>query len=347
MAILADKLPASPDAGKLQFKIYSDLSDVAGLSRQWDKLLAESSCNRAFGSMEWYLASCRVQSSLTPYLVTATLGSEIACMLPLARNFQNGTMVFPHFANDYNDILIKGSNAVLAADLLKYALSLQTDCRRIILSKLRPDSSCARILHCFKGDPNIECQQRETEVYSYIQLPGTFDEYLASRSKLSRRNIKYALRKADANGLTIRELFPEEFDPSGIAETFIRLILDRQNEKCLFRLSHAQSFVQEVLPSLFARGRMRVFATFKKDRIMAIDLYFVTGNGLIAWNGGFCTEIERLSPGTALIAFGIQQAIAMGIREFDFGDGDEEYKEHWVNRTYTIGTMELVSKPCR
>jgi CelD/BcsL family acetyltransferase involved in cellulose biosynthesis len=344
MAIMADKLLACPDTDKLQYKIYSDLSEVAGLSRQWDELLAESSCNRAFGSMEWYLASCRVQSSLSPFLVTAALGSEIACILPLALNLQNGAMVFPHFANDYNDILIKGSNPAQAADLLKYALSLQTDCRRIILSKLRPDSSCAQILDCFKGNPNIECQYRETEVYSYIQLPDTFGEYLMSRSKLSRRNIKYALRKADANGLTIRELFPEEFDPAGIAETFIRLILDRQDEKCLFRLSHAQSFVQEVLPSLFAKGRMQVFATFKTERIVAIDLYFVTGNGLIAWNGGFCAEIGRLSPGTALIAFGIQQAIAMGIHEFDFGDGDEEYKEHWVNSKYTIGTMELVSK---
>jgi CelD/BcsL family acetyltransferase involved in cellulose biosynthesis len=341
------KLPRCHDSGKLQYKIYSDLSEVAGLSRQWDELLAESSCNRAFGSMEWYLASCRVQSSLSPCLLTAAFGSEIACLLPLALDPQNGTMVFPHFANDYNDILIRGSNPAQAADLLKYALSLQTNCQRIVLSRLRPDSACARTLDCFKENTNIECQHRETEVYSYIRLPDTFDEYLMSRSKLSRRNIKYALRKAVANGLTIRELFPEEFDPAGIPETFIRLILDRQDEKCLFRLSHAQSFVQEVLPSLFAKGHMRVFATFKKERIVAIDLYFATGNGLIAWNGGFCAEIGRLSPGTALIAFGIQQAIAMGIHEFDFGDGDEEYKQHWVNSEYTISTMELVSTLCR
>lgn len=43
----------------------------------------------------------------------------------------------------------------------------------------------------------------------------------------------------------------------------------------------------------------------------------------------------------ALIAFGIQKAIAMGINELDFDNGDEEYKKHWVNKEYTIGTMEL------
>jgi CelD/BcsL family acetyltransferase involved in cellulose biosynthesis len=327
-----------------RYKIYSDLSEIAGLSRQWDALLAKSGCNKAFGSLEWYLASCHVQGSLSPYLVTAAVGSELMCILPLALNLHNGTMIFPHFACDYNDILIRGSDPDQGRDLLKYALSLQPGCRRVILSKLRPDSACARLMDSFTNDLDIECQHRETEAYSYIRLFDTFDEYLMSRSKRFRRNIKYALRQTDANGLTFRELFPEEFDPTDIPETFIRLILDRQDEKCLFRLSHAQSFAQEVLPSLFTKRRMRVFAMFDKERIVAVDLCFVSGNGLIKWNGGFCAEVGRLSPGTALIAFGIQQAIAMGIHEFDFGDGDEEYKKHWVNREYMIGTMELVPK---
>jgi CelD/BcsL family acetyltransferase involved in cellulose biosynthesis len=345
--ITEPKLSAPPHSVPWRCKIYSDLSEIAGLSRQWDALLAESSCNKAFGSLEWYLASCHVQSSLSPYLVTAALGPEITCILPLALNPQNGTAVFPHFANDYNDILVRGENPAQPAGLLKYALSLNTGCRRICLSKLRPDSACARIMDCLKGDPQIECHLRETEVYSYIQLPDTFDKYLISRSKLSRRNLKYALRKTYANGLTIREILPEEFDPSDIPDVFIRLILDRQNETCLFQLAHAQSFVREALPSLFNKRCMHVFAMFKEERIVAIDLYFVAGNGLIAWNGGFLAEIERLSPGTALIAFGIEQAIAMGIHEFDFGDGDESYKEHWVNSEYMIGTMELVPKLCR
>src|SRR5437764_10145366 len=93
-----------------RYKIYSNLSEIAGLSRQWDALLAESSCNKAFGSLEWYLASCHVQSSLSPYLVTAALGSKMVCILPLALNPQNGTAAAPHFANDYNDILIRNGN---------------------------------------------------------------------------------------------------------------------------------------------------------------------------------------------------------------------------------------------
>jgi CelD/BcsL family acetyltransferase involved in cellulose biosynthesis len=340
--IVEDKLSASHDSGKWQYKVYSDLSAIAGLSCQWDNLLAASSGNKAFGSLEWYLASCRVQNSLSPYLVIGALGPEITCILPLALNPQNGTAVFPHFANDYNDILVRDGNLVQAADLLKFALSSQTGCSRIILSKLRPDSACARLSGCLTGIPDIECHYRETEIYSYIQLPATFAEYLQSRSKPFRRDIKRALRKTDAHGLTYRELLPDEFDPFFLPEVFLRLILDRQDEKCLFRLAHAQSFVREVLPLLFRKRHMLVFAMFQEKQIVAIDLYFVAGNGLTAWSGAFLSEIERWSPGTALIAFGIQQAISLRIREFDFGDGNEAYKKHWVSNEYAIGTMELI-----
>jgi len=343
--IIEPKPSASLDSAPWQCKIYSDLSEIAGLSRQWDNLLAASSCNKAFGSLEWYLASSRLQSALSPHLVTADLGQEMVCLLPLALNTQNGTAIFPHFANDYNDILVRDGNLVLAADLLKLALSPQTGCRRILLSKLRPDSDCARTADWLNENPGLKCSYRKTEIYSSIKLSDTFDEYLMSRSKLFRRNIKYALRKTDANGLTICELLPEEFDPSGIPDMFLRLILNRQDEKCLFRLAHAQAFVREVLPPLFSKRRMRVFAMFQEERIVAVDLYFVSGNGLTAWNGGFLSEIERWSPGTALIAFGIQQAIAMGAHEFDFGDGDEAYKRHWTNSEYAIGRMELTSNP--
>lgn len=339
--ITKPKLFTSLGSVPWEYKIYSDLSEIAGLFHKWTDLLEESSCNKAFGSLEWYLASCRVQSSLSPYLVTAGLGQKMVCLLPLALNTQNGTAIFPHFANDYNDILVPDGNFALAADLLKFALSLQTGCRRIILSKLRPESNCARTAGWLAENSGVKCSYHETEAYFRITLSGTFDDYLMSRGKLSRRNIKYALRKTHANGLTSRELFPEEFDPSGIPETFIRLILDRQDDKCLFRLPHAQAFVREVLPPLFIKRSMRVFAMLQEKQIVAIDIYFVANNGLTAWNGGFLSAIERWSPGTALIAFGIQQAIAMGAHEFDFGDGDEAYKRHWTNSEYTIGTMEL------
>jgi len=337
------KSPASRYSVPLQYRVYSDLSEIKALSRQWDALLSASACNKAFGSLEWYLASCHVQGSLEPYLLTATQGPEITGVLPLALDSQSGMLVFPHCANDYNDVVVRRDSLDRAAGLLEHATSLCKG-RRMVLAKLRPDSDCARAAALFNGKPHLECRFRKTKAYSYIELPASFDDYLASRSRLSRRNVKYALRKTEANGLVMRELSPREFDPMLLPEMLIRFAIDRQDEKSFFRLAYAQAFVREVLPSLFIKGYLKVFAMLKEGKAAAMDFYFFTHSGLTAWNGGFMPEIERLSPGTALLAFAIRQAIAMGFREFDFGEGDEAYKKHWTNKEYVVGEMELVPR---
>jgi CelD/BcsL family acetyltransferase involved in cellulose biosynthesis len=337
------KSPASRYSVPLQYRVYSDLSEIKALSRQWDALLSASACNKAFGSLEWYLASCHVQGSLEPYLLTATQGPEITGVLPLALDSQSGMLVFPHCANDYNDVVVRRDSLDRAAGLLEHATSLCKG-RRMFLAKLRPDSDCARAAALFNGKPHLECRFRKTKAYSYIELPASFDDYLASRSRLSRRNVKYALRKTEANGLVMRELSPREFDPMLLPEMLIRFAIDRQDEKSFFRLAYAQAFVREVLPSLFIKGYLKVFAMLKEGKAAAMDFYFFTHSGLTAWNGGFMPEIERLSPGTALLAFAIRQAIAMGFREFDFGEGDEAYKKHWTNKEYVVGEMELVPR---
>jgi CelD/BcsL family acetyltransferase involved in cellulose biosynthesis len=334
---------ASPDSRKLEYRIYSDLSEIMGISHQWDCLLAASRFNRAFGSWEWYLASCRIQTSLVPYLVIGTLGSDMTCILPLAIDPRNCVATFPHLENDYNDILVRGDDPAQAASLLKYAMSRENTCRRMILSKLKPDSNCAQAAVLLDSSSNIVCHARDTKLYRYIKLPSTFDDYLASRGKLFRRNIRRALRNDGRGGLVIRELCPADFNPFELPEVFIQLILDRHDDKCVFRHTHAQSFAREVLPAVFRKGGMRVFAIFEKERIIAIDLYLDAANGLVAWNGGFLAEMERWSPGTALIAFAVRQAIASGLHELDFGEGDEAYKESWSNSSYLVRELSFTA----
>lgn len=329
--------------GKPEYTIYSDLSRIAELSRQWNNLLESSHYNKAFGSMEWYLASCRVQGTLLPYVGVAVCGAEISCILPLALNPDTGVAFFPHLENDYNDILMRDDNPNAVVDLLKYALSFAPSCRQITLSKLRPDSNCLRAAAFLNNSSGIRFHSREIRIYHYIELPSTLDDYLASRGKLFRRNVRRALRNQDKSGLVVQELYPEECNLFELPEIFIRLILSRHSEKCEFRHEYAQSFVREVLPVLFRNGSMRVFAIFEKQQIVAIDLYLATSRGLVAWNGGFLAEIERTSPGTTLIGFAIKQALAMGLQELDLGEGDEAYKRKWTNSSYPV--RELVLTP--
>ena len=332
------------NTGNLEYRIYSNLSEIAGLARQWDELLQSSRCNRAFGSLEWYLASCRLQSSLKPYLMTAARGPEWICALPLALDLQNSVAVFPHLENDYNDALVRGHDPSTLAGLLHYALFEQLACQKIRLSKLRPDSQCPEAASLFRGSLPIECRSRNMKCYRYIKLPSTFDEYLASRGKMFRKNIRRALRGGNENGLVIRQIYPHDLHPFELPEVFLRLILDRHGTKCAFYHAHARSFVREVLPPIFIKGMLRAFAMLHKERIVAIDLYLPNIQGLISWNGGFLAEVEQRSPGSSLLAFAIEQAIATGLNELDFGEGEEAYKQTWTNSSYMIRELDIIKR---
>jgi CelD/BcsL family acetyltransferase involved in cellulose biosynthesis len=327
----------------VDYRIYTNLTEVAGLSRQWEDLLAKSQCNKVFGSPEWYLATCRRDASTAPYVVAATRGSELTGVLPLVLH-PAGTAMFPGYATDYNDVLVQGSNLALVADLLRYAISADTPCRHLNLSKLRPDSNCLAALPLVRDEPNIECQNGIIDSHFYVQLPSTFDDYLACLGREFRRNVRRALRAATAAGLTICELYPNTLDPTELPDIFFRLLLCRHIDLEPSEQIKMRSFAAKILPAMFRKGSMRVFGVIEEGRIIAVELAFVSDKGVLTWSSNFLTGKEHWSPGTLLYAFAIRQAIFEGLHEVDFGDGDEAYKRHWTNRKYVISEVDLISK---
>ncbi|PYS83596.1 MAG: hypothetical protein DMF70_06405, partial [Acidobacteria bacterium] len=60
-----------------------------------------------------------------------------------------------------------------------------------------------------------------------------------------------------------------------------------------------------------------------------------------AWNGGFLDDVAYCSPGKLLINAGIKLACALGLDEYDFMRGTEDYKNSWAGDTRSVGSIEL------
>lgn len=337
--------PAQSSGGegsaRIEYRVFADLSEICEISREWDRLLAASQCNRAFGCAEWYIASCRVHSSSTPYLVVATHETEIIGILPLVLDPEDGAARFPHYMNDYNDAVVLADSPSLAAGLLSYALLSEDRCKRVVLSKLRQDSACVKAIPFITANPDVDLRHREINAYRYIDLPNSFDEYVASRGRRFRKSLRHAQRVVENSCLIIRELQPGDFDADQLPELFISLAIARQKEESFFCKAEAQSFVREVFPSIFHKRSLRAFAMLDGERVIALELCMAKANGLGAWNGGFLPEAEHWSPGKVLIALGIKRSIDMKLAEYDFMMGGESYKASWADNIYTVSEMEL------
>lgn len=334
---------ACTGARGLEYRAYSNASEIEQISRQWDQLLESSPCNRAFASVEWYLASIRTDKyrCWNPLVIAAWHGSDIVGLLPLVLDPDKGSATIPTYCCDYCDIIAREGDLETIAATLNYALVLHGGIQRLVVEMVANDSGLARALSLLAARAGLEFRYYRTEPYRYVLISGSLEEYLASKSQKFRKNLKRARRGLISRALVVKELRPDEFDPEGLPRLCLSMIAARHGEE--FKIAERiRSFVSEVFPPLFARGAIRAFAVMNGNRVVALDLCMAGAKSFAVWNGGFLPEAAEWSPGAVLCAFGIEQAIEAGLSEYDFLRGDEDYKSRWANNSRAVGEMEIV-----
>lgn len=328
-------------AGQITYQVLRTLPEVEAISAEWDSLLDQSPCNRAFSCSKWFLASCSLDRSIRPHVIVAQRGAAITGVLPLVLINDGETATFAGELSDYNDIIALRDDTTVHLGLLNHAISRGDGCKRVVLSRVRLDSNCVRAAGILEPARNTGWVFQAKGGCPYIRLSSSYEEYLQTTSKNFRKSLRRAQRHAENNNLVIHELEPEHFPPSRIPEAFLSLNLDRWGADSYYRLPFVESFVLKLLPDLFNEGRMRAFALMKEERLLGLDLCMVGANSLCSWNGGFLSEAAQCSPGKLLIAAGIKNAYRLELEEYDLLRGDEAYKKSWANNTRRILWLEF------
>jgi CelD/BcsL family acetyltransferase involved in cellulose biosynthesis len=332
---------ATLDATEVSYETLTELSAVEAVASAWNALLARSACNRAFGSAQWFIAACRSQPQMSPYVIVARRGTALAAILPLVLIHKDMVATFASDESDYNDIVAAPDEMDAVACVLTRALSPNGGYQRLILSNLRDDSNCLRAVQLIKPD---ECMTQQDGVETscpFIKLPPSYDDYLMTQSKSFRAALRQVERYAERDGVLVRELNPENFSPTELPNIFLLLHLSRFADCSPLASANAQAFIHEVFPTLFTERRLRAFALFEAEKIVAINACMVGVKSLCLWNGGFTAEAERFSPGTLLINAGIRRAYDLHMDEYDFMRGDEPYKSRWANQERGIVELEF------
>ncbi len=316
---------------------YTELPPVAELSAQWDKLLHSTNCNRAFSSSSWFLAACAADSSISPCVITAWCGLELIGIFPLAETSGTGKLGFPNPLSDYNDVIVRPGDDVAVEMMLDCALGWG---RSLNLRRLRLDSNFYRAVA--RARPDLaETRFRTEATCFYIDLHTSYDDYLASRSRNLRADLRRHERKAKQDGLVVTALSPESFTPELLPEVFLSLHFSRFPERTSFHNPTFQAFVRVAFPELFRQGRLKPFVLTANKKMIAIDICFTGPRGLCTWNGGFLPEAQKYSPGTLIVAEQLRQSFALGLEEYDWLQGDYPYKARWATGSRTYGRFDF------
>lgn len=308
------------------------LSSPGGIAKEWERLLDRSPCNRAFSSPTWFLAACENDPALSPRLLIARRGGELAGVFPLVVREGSRQATFASGLADYNDVVAADLPAAKA--LLTFALSADLGYDSLLLRRLRGDSNLARAAGALDLDPRQVCP--------YAPLAGSWGEYLAARSRSFRDDLRRTEKRAAHEGAVARELTPETFPPEELPGVFLALQRERFGDRSRFvRAPEDQAFAERALPRLFAERRLRAFSLWTGEGLAALDLCMVGPRGLCSWNGGFLASAAPLSPVKLLLKAEIETACAEGLEEFDLLRGAEPYKARWADGVRLLGSLEL------
>jgi CelD/BcsL family acetyltransferase involved in cellulose biosynthesis len=164
------------------------------------------------------------------------------------------------------------------------------------------------------GVPSTE--QHETA--AVLQLPATYEDWLASIGKKERHEVRRKRRRF------VAEFGEIEIVPHGseAINMFCAMHRTSQGDKGMFMTGEMQSYFEDLLDSGGA-----TIHTLECDGIPRANAFgFETADGYFYYNSAYDMDAAMASPGIVLLASMIEAQIERGARVFDFLKGDERYK---------------------
>lgn len=309
--------------------ILTDPQAFKDLQSEWLELLGRSVTNYVFQSPQFQGAwwSTLGEGDLRIITVRTSEGKLIG-LAPLYIQLNEkgkNEVCFVGCVNvsDYLDILVDNQYQQEVYDALANCLSNEfTDWQCLFLCSL-PENSPTRqwLKNTFP-----KATEQEQDVSPFIQLPKTWDDYLAQIDRKQRHEIKRKMRRVSETSHTY-EMITSAEDARAAMSDFISLHKASSTEKRDFWDENHLRFFNTFIPAAGAAGWLKLYFLKIGDTRTAAMLVFDYNNQFLLYNSGFNpNEYKNLSTGNVLTAYTIQQAIKEQKSIYDFLRGNEEYK---------------------
>jgi CelD/BcsL family acetyltransferase involved in cellulose biosynthesis len=212
---------------------------------------------------------------------------------------------------------------------------------RADLRGLPQDGGWLRCLHRAAADAGLAPEVRREGVAPYLELPSTFDGYLAGLQSKRRHEIRRKDRR-------LREALPEVRLRDSVAETmaadldvFMALHRSSVGEKGRFMVPGMELFFRRLAVALLPDGTLRLAFLEAEGEPLAGAFGFRDGNRFRLYNSAYDRSKAPVAPGMVLIAYLIRSAIEEGRSGLDFLKGDLGYKYRFGARQRPLAALAL------
>ncbi len=330
------------------------------LRAEWNSLLQRSATNTLFLTWEWQNAWWKTfGAGKTPLLMT--FRDENDALVGIAPLFHQECVVDPSVSlpaiSVERPVAVTGGESQEAVHLI--GGTEVSDYLDIIVPAERNEEVCAALLDALEthfgeerslwhlldlrclpsASPTIasvaelarargwQVQQAREDVCPVLQLPGTWDDYLAnSLNKKQRHELRRKMRRAEESARVEWSWVTADDFEAGLS-TFVQLHKASHPDKDAFMDEQMQGFFRAVARAALDQGWLRLGVLRFNGQPVASYLCFDYGGDRLVYNSGFdLSAYADLGPGIVAVGHLIQDAIRQGIKRFDFLQGNERYK---------------------
>ncbi|MCU0560232.1 MAG: GNAT family N-acetyltransferase [Desulfobacterales bacterium] len=257
-----------------------------------------------------------------PWIVSVRDRGRLIGVAPLLRDAESVRFIGSTDVCDHLDLVTSPEHGAEFCDTLLEMLR-QEGIRRLDLGHLRPDSAVMTCLVPRARLRRYPVELSQEELLFELGLPASWESYLERLDGKQRHEIRRKLRRLGQNAAFAFRLV---LDPAGVAaamDQFLELFRRNRPAKAAFMSAGMEGFFRSLAGRL---PETRIGFLDVDARPAAAVMCFDHRHTRYLYNSGFDPAFSHLSVGILCKVLSIRDAIARGLKTYDFLKGNEAYK---------------------
>lgn len=319
----------------IRIKEFSSYEEFSGMKEAWDDLIARSKVDNVFLTYDWmgsYIRNCCNGDRLiilTVFDDDALVG--IAPLMIRRHGFKGLSVKSICFigttASDRMDFILDGPREKCVMSIMDYLIGIGRDWDFLDFHEIAGSSGTLEAIEKWAKLRDLKSVSGPWERSFFIKLNGNAEFILKKVSKKLNRKTK-KLNKETRADLDFSRYMGNEAKESLFYE--IRFIASRSwkgtGHKSVFLRHGIRDFHKDIFLEFANSGCLDISILRMGDTPIAYIYNFLYNGRLYNYSIEFDSRYSHISPGTMLMLWSIENAVSKGIKEIDFGRGEEGWK---------------------
>ena len=261
--------------------------------------------------------------------------------------------------NTHIDFLLADADERFAQPLIEALFSLPYTWDLFRMTRLLEKNPVINALEKVLIDRHARFRTRFEAPSFFLNLPASFEQYIASRSNKFRNHLRRAEKKLSKLGSIAMIKTGKDLDLDSSFSALIKIEEKSWKHKhgtAISTIRHQLSFYQKMCQNMWEAGRLHLTFLTLNNIPVAYNLG-LTGNKTYYYlKTSFVESLRPQSPSTILRAWLIKSLIEEGISTFDFPGEPYEWETQWTqdlrwhksfliyNKTRKAGFLALISR---